>query len=166
MTGAGFPAAERLTLRPERDDEADRTFLFGLFAATQGAEMAAMPMDPAGRDFLLGAQYRSMTETYRRDFPNARWEVAEIDGEPVGRLITDVGDTCVTYVDIAILPHIQGRGLATHLMQQALEEPRQLGLPARLTVLAHNVASLRLCERLGFVRMADASPFVCLEWTP
>ncbi len=158
------PPDDALTLRPVRDDEADRTFLYALFAATRSAEMAAMPLDAAARDFLLRAQYRSMTETYRRDYPNARREVVEFDGEPIGRLVTDVGDRCVTFVDIALLPRAQGLGLATRLMLRALDEPRRLGLPARVNVLAQNAASLKLCERLGFVWLEEASPFVRLEW--
>ncbi len=159
------PAADSaLTFRLARDDEADRTFLYALFVATRAAEMAAMPIDAAAKDFLLRAQYRSMTATYRHDYPGARWEVVELMGEPVGRLVTDVGDRFVTYVDIAISPSAQGRGLATRLMTMALEEPRRLGLPAQVNVLERNVASLRLCERLGFVRVDESPPFVRLEW--
>ena len=124
-----------LTLRPERDDEADRTFLFALFAATKAAEMAAMPVDAAAKDFLLRAQYRSMTATYRQDYPRARWEVVELIGEPVGRLVTDVGDRCVTYVDIAFLPRAQGRGLATRLMMGARRAAS--ARPARAGECAH-----------------------------
>ena len=165
MAGMSLPPADgALTLRPARDDEADRTFLYALFVATKAAETAAMPIDAAAREFLLRMQYRSMTATYRQDYPNARWEVAEFMGEPIGRLITDVGDRCVTYVDIALSPRTQGRGLARRLMTLALEEPRRLGLPARVNVLAQNGASLRLCERLGFVRLGESAPFVRLEW--
>ncbi len=158
------PPDGALTLRLERDDEDDRTFLYALFVATRTAELAATPLDAAARDFLLRAQYRSMTATYRRDYPNARWQVVEFGGEPIGRLVTDVGQRCVTFVDIALLPRAQGLGLATRLMAQALEEPRRLGMPARVTVLAHNAASLKLCQRLGFVRLEDSPPFVRLEW--
>lgn len=158
------PSDGALTPRPERDDEADGMFLYALFAAARAAEMAAMPVDAASRDFLLRAQYRSMTATYRQDYPNARREVVELDGEPVGRLVTDVGETCVTYVDIALLPSVRRRGLATQLMMKALEEPRRLGLPARVNVLEGNVASLKLCQRIGFVRLDEVPPFVRLEW--
>ena len=48
----------------------------------------------------------------------------------------------------------------------ALDEPRRLGLPARVTVLMTNAASLGLCERLGFVRRNETPPFVELEWRP
>ena len=98
------PTESLLTLRLARDNADDAAFLFALFAATRSAEMEVMPIDAKAKDFLLRAQYRSMTETYRREYPNARWEVVEIEGEPVGLLITDIGSACVTYVDIAILP--------------------------------------------------------------
>lgn len=158
------PANAALTLRPARDDEADRAFLYALFVATRAAEMAAMPIDAAAKDLLLRMQYRSMTATYRHEYPNARREVVELMGEPVGLLITDVGERCVLYVDIAFSPRAQGRGLATRLMRRVLEEPRRLGVPARVNVLAQNEASLKLCERIGFVKVGDEPPFVRLEW--
>ena len=153
-----------LTVRAVRGCEADAAFLYALFVATKAAEMAAMPIDAAGKDFLLRMQYRSMVTTYRRDYPAARFEIVELAGEPVGQIVTDVGACCVTYVDIALLPRVQGRGVATALMLRMLEEPRRLGLPARVNVLAGNVASLKLCERVGFVKLADTPPFVRLEW--
>ena len=163
-TMSAAPPDGALTLRLERDDEVDRTFLYALFVATRAAELAATPLDAAARDFLLRAQYRSMTATYRRDYPNARWQVVEFGGQPIGRLVTDVGQRCVTFVDIALLPSAQGLGLATRLMLRALDEPRRLGLPARVTVLAQNAASLKLCQRLGFARLEETPPFVRLEW--
>ncbi len=82
----------------------------------------------------------------------------------MGLLVTDVGNRCITYVDIELSPRVQGRGLATRVMTQALEEARRLGLPARVNVLAQNEASLRLCDRIGFVKVGEQPPFVLLEW--
>jgi GNAT superfamily N-acetyltransferase len=158
------PVGDALSLRPARDDEADRTFLYALFVETKAADMAAMPVDAAAKDVLLRMQYRSMTTTYCHEYPTARWEVVELAGEPVGLLVTDVGDRCITYVDIELSLRAQGRGLATRVMTRALEEARRLGLPARVNVLARNGASLRLCERIGFVKVGDEPPFVRLEW--
>ena len=158
------PVDDALKLRPACDDEADRAFLYTLFVETKAADMAAMPVDAAAKDVLLRMQYRSMTTTYRHEYPTARWEVVELAGEPVGLLVTDVGDRCITYVDIELSPRVQGRGLATRVMMRALEEARRLGLPACVNVLARNGASLRLCERIGFVKAGDEPPFVRLEW--
>ena len=159
------PTEGLLTLRKALDNEEDAAFAFALFAATRTPEMAAMPIDAKAKDFLMRAQYRSMTESCRREYPNARSEIIELEGRPVGRLVTDVGDACVTYVDIAILPEAQGRGLGRRVMLNALEEPRRLGLTAQVSVLMHNAASLRLCESVGFVRTQKSPPFVRLEWT-
>ena len=153
-----------LTLRSIRDTDADAAFHYALFAATKAADMATMPVDVATKEFLLRMQYTSMTTTYRRDYPAARFEVIELAGEPIGRIVTDVGDACVTYVDLALLPLVQGRGLATALMLRLLDEPRRLGLPARASVLAHNAPSLKLFGRLGFVETGYAPPFILLEW--
>jgi GNAT superfamily N-acetyltransferase len=158
------PVDDALKLRPARDDEADRAFLYTLFVETKAADMAAMPVDAAAKDVLLRMQYRSMTTTYRHEYPTARWEVVELAGEPVGLLVTAVGDRYITYVDIELSPRVQGRGLATRVMMRALEEARRLGLPACVNVLARNGASLRLCERIGFVKVGDEPPFVRLEW--
>ena len=164
MERLNVAGADAPTLRPA--EARDEAFLFDLFAADRAAQLAAAPIDAATRAFLIRAQHRSMMATYRRDYPGARFEVVECAGAPVGFLVTHVGERCVTYVDIALLPEARGRGLATRLMRLALEEPRRLGLPARATVLAGNAASLSLCERLGFVRRDETPPFVALEWTP
>jgi GNAT superfamily N-acetyltransferase len=105
--------------------------------------MAAMPINAAARDFLLHMQCGSMTATFRWNYSSARFGVIELDGDPIGQTTTDVGDRLVTYVDIALAPSAQGRGLATGVMMLALEEPRRLGLPARVNVLAQNAASLK-----------------------
>jgi GNAT superfamily N-acetyltransferase len=152
------------TLRAVRDNEEDAAFLYQLFVAVRAVDMAMMPLDAAGKDFLLRMQFSSMTATYRRDYPAARSDVIEVAGEPVGRIITDVGSTCVTYVDLALLPRVQRRGLGTAVMQRLLEEPRRLRLPARVSVLEQNLASLRLFHRLGFAAVERTPPYVQLEW--
>lgn len=160
-----LPTADgTLTLRPTLDTEDDAAFHYALFVAARARDTAAMPIDAAGKDFLLRMQYASQTATYRRDYPRARFEVIELAGKPIGRIVTDVGDACVTYVDLALLPQVQRRRLGTALMLELLEEPRRLGLPARVSVLAQNAASLSLFRRLGFTEVASVPPFVRLEW--
>lgn len=154
----------RLTMRAEADGDADAAFLFALFASTRTEDMARMPLDENGKMFLLRMQFRSMMASYRQQFPNARFEIVELDGTPIGRLVTDVQADCVYYVDIALLPARRGGGIATTLMTAVLEEPKRLGLPGRVKVMTTNVASLRLCQRLGMTVRAETPPFVELEW--
>ena len=158
---AATPHGE-LVLRPETAEDAD--FLFALFASGKAPDMTLMPVDEATKAHLLQVQFRSMTMTYRHQFPAARFEIVELDGTPIGRLITDVRADCVYYVDIALMPERRMGGLATALMQAVLEEPRRLGVPGRVRVLATNIASLRLCQKLGMTPREQTPPFVELEW--
>ncbi len=153
-------------MRPEAADGSDEPFLFHLFASHTLPGMAFMPLDATGKEQLLLMQYRSMSATYHGQYPNARFEIAALDGRPAGRLITDVNAERVYYVDIAMLPEIQGGGVATALMTAALDEPRRLGIPGRAKVLSGNFASLRLCEKVGFTVAAQEPPYVDLEWRP
>jgi GNAT superfamily N-acetyltransferase len=153
-----------ITVRPDHGTEVDSGFLFRLFAAVKASEMPDRTLDPPMHETLLRLQFDSMMATYAHEFPNARFEIVERDEVPTGRIVTDVTRHRVRFVDIAVLPASQGRGLATALMIALLDEPRQLGIPAQVQVLATNTASLRLCARLGFVRSGETFPYVLLEW--
>jgi RimJ/RimL family protein N-acetyltransferase len=152
-----------LSLRPEKRDASEEAFLYLLFASNKWPEMALMPIDAGQKEFLLQLQFRSMMATYRQQFPKARYEIIELDRWPIGRLVTDVQERRVYYVDFALLPQAQGGGIGTQIMAAALDEPRRLRMPARANVVAHNVASLRMFDRLGFVKVADNAPYVTLE---
>lgn len=151
-----------LTLRPEANG--DEAFLFALFSSVKAPEMALMPIDERSKEQLLRMQYRSMTASYRAGFPAARFEIIELDAARIGRLITEVQPDHVYYVDLALLPQARGRGLGTALMTAALEEPRRLGVPCRVKVMADNIVSLRLWARLAFTLRAEIPPQVELEW--
>lgn len=153
-----------MTVRPEADDGSDEPFLFNLFASQKLPDMALMPLDAAGKEQLLRMQYRSMSASYHRQFPQARFEIVQLNGLRAGRLITDVTAERVYYVDIAILPQCQGGGVATALMTAVLDEPRRLGVPGRVKVMAGNFASLRLCEKIGFTVAGQEPPYADLEW--
>ena len=115
-------------LRDEAESDAD--FLYGLFAARKLAEMQAMPLDEAGKEQLLRMQYRSMSYTYRTQFPNARFLVLVLDNEPIGRLIVDTDAERVYLVDIALMPQWHGRGTGQALLQELQRQASALGVPA------------------------------------
>ena len=53
--------------------------------------------------------------------------------------------------NVAVLPHLRGRGIGTMLMKHVLAEGQRLGAQrATLEVRASNEAALRLYQRLGF----------------
>jgi len=151
-------------LRPAAGGPSEEAFLYLLFASNRAAEMALMPISPADKEFLLQVQFRSMNDTYRKNYPAARYDIIELDRWPVGRIVTAVQADCVYYVDFALLPQAQGIGIGTTVLAAALEEPRRLGLPARLRSFSYNWAAQRLYDKLGFRALADEPPYVLLEW--
>jgi GNAT superfamily N-acetyltransferase len=153
-----------IALRPAAGGPSEEAFLYLLFASNRAAEMALMPISPADKEFLLQVQFRSMNDTYRKNFPTARYDIIELDRWPVGRIVTEVQANCVYYVDFALLPQAQGVGIGTTVLAAALEEPRRLGLPARLRSFSYNWAAQRLYEKLGFTVIAEEPPQVVLEW--
>ena len=54
-----------------------------------------------------------MNETYRNNYPAARYDIIELDRWPVGRIVSEVQTDWVYYVDFALLPQAQGLGIGT-----------------------------------------------------
>ncbi|HTV44224.1 MAG TPA: GNAT family N-acetyltransferase [Stellaceae bacterium] len=153
-----------LRLRAAAGGASEEAFLYLLFASNRAAEMALMPLAPSHKEFLLQVQFRSMNETYRRNFPNARYEIVELDRWPIGRLVSEVQTDCLYFVDFALLPQAQGIGIGTTVLEAALTRARRLGLPARLRSFAYDWVAQRLYDKLGFTILAEAPPQVLLEW--
>jgi RimJ/RimL family protein N-acetyltransferase len=153
-----------VVLRPESTADAD--FLFALFRSHALAELAAMPVDDAMKEALVRMQYASATATYSAQYTEARFDIIEQDGQPIGRLITDSGGATACMVDYALTPERRGGGLGTAIIAAVLEQLAPSDRPMRVKVGMTNEASLRLCARLGFQRINDDMPMLQLEWRP
>ena len=75
-----------LRLRPERDE--DLEFRFRLFCNFR-PELALLPLEPAARDQLMQLQFRAQTMSYRARFSQARFDIIELDGVAIGRIVVD-----------------------------------------------------------------------------
>jgi RimJ/RimL family protein N-acetyltransferase len=154
-------ARGRIVLRPEHTADAD--FLYALFRSHMLAELALMPVDDAAKEQLVRMQFNSQTTSYRAQFPQARFDIVEQDGRPIGRLIVDSGGDAGCIVDFALLPERRGGGMGTAILAAVLREQCR---PVLCKVLYNNEASLRMCRRVGFVQIDGELPFLQLEWRP
>jgi ribosomal protein S18 acetylase RimI-like enzyme len=157
-------AGGEITLRPERADDAG--FLAALFRSTALPELALMPVEDAVKEALVQMQFDSQTATYRRQFPQARFDIIEQHGKPVGRLVVDYGGKAGCIVDLALLAECRGQGLGTAILTAVTEQFARLKRRVLCEVLANNEASLRMCRRAGFVQIGSIPPFLQLEWRP
>lgn len=150
--------------RPER--AADETFLFTLFRSHMLTDLALMPVDAPTREGLVRMQFQSQTMTYRAQFPDARFDIIEVDGEGIGRIVVDDGGDTGCIVDFALLPDHRGRGRGSAILAAVLRRFASLGRPMRCKVLMHNQPSIRMCARVGFQQISADPPFLQLEWRP
>lgn len=151
-----------LRLRPERAE--DEAFRYQLFCESRPAEFALLRLDPAVFDQLMRFQFQAQTLSYRANFPNARFDMIELSGMPIGRIVVDRPGLVLHIVDQAIVPSLRNRGLGTAIMKALMDEAGQAGLPVRLKVASTNDPSMRLYQRLGFVPIHTDPFYIEMEW--
>jgi RimJ/RimL family protein N-acetyltransferase len=150
-----------LRLRPERED--DRAFRLQLFRDSR-PELSMLPLEPAMREHLIHHQFNAQTVGYQTQFPRARFDIIELDGGAIGRIVVDRPGDAVHIIDQAITPAFRNLGLGTTIMRALMQEAADAGLPVRLTVFSGNDPSRRLYDRLGFVPTAETPTHVWMEW--
>ena len=149
-----------LHLRPERDD--DRGFRYQLFCDSRQPEFALLP--PPVYQQVMAHQFHAQNVGYRGQFPQARFDIIELAGERIGRIVVDRSGTMMHIVDQAIVPTLRGRGIGTAVMRALMNEAQAAGLPVRLEVASENDPSFRLYQRLGFVPIETYPFYMRLEW--
>ncbi|MGH6858277.1 MAG: GNAT family N-acetyltransferase [Methylocella sp.] len=148
--------------RPER--EADDAFRFDLFRGSRPPGEDLSFLDAPLREQLMRQQFRGQSASYHANYPNARFEIVECDGAPIGRIVTARTPDAVLIVDIALVASCRNRGIGAALMRQVLDEARAAGLPVRLSVFACNAQALRFYVRLGFKPIESSAINTTLEW--
>ncbi len=115
-------------------------------------------------------QFGSWDETAQDDFFAGDWsrggfEIIECDGQPCGYLAVDVEPEAVTVREIVLLPEVQGKGIGTGLLREAIDLARSRGTPAQLGALLEN-RSVDLYRRLGFKEVGRDATHVWFRLDP
>lgn len=151
-----------LCLRSERAD--DRDFRYQLFCDSRLPEWYQVALDPAVRERLMQHQFQAQTETYLQRFPRARFDIIELAGERIGRIVVNRPGPYLHVVDHDIIPRLRNRGIGTVIMRALMDEAAQAGLPVRLKVASSNDPSMRLYLRLGFAPIETIPAYIEMEW--
>ncbi|HEY1960830.1 MAG TPA: GNAT family N-acetyltransferase [Rhizomicrobium sp.] len=142
-----------VTMRRER--AADGPFLAALFRSHAERPLRAAGLQAAAIDTIMQFQYRSQSGTYRALYPNAGYWIIEGGGEAIGRLIEEDEGDKVYFVDFALVPELQAKGLGTAFIELVANEWAEKGRAARVEVRMGNTPSLKLCAKLGFRQIED-----------
>jgi hypothetical protein len=103
-------------LRRRAECEEDAEFRFRLFCQSRPA-LSALPLAAAAMEQLMRLQFQAQMTSYRAPFPGAQFDIIELDGDPIGRII----------VDRAIVPELRNRGIGTAISILSWTRPaRQL----------------------------------------
>jgi len=92
--------------------------------------------------------------------------VIESGGEPVGRLRITRSTDRIELSGIQLLPHAQGRGIGTAIIEDLKAEARTAGIPLDINVEKDNPRARQLYERLGCVQVAEDEQEHKLRWSP
>ncbi|HMF90708.1 MAG TPA: GNAT family N-acetyltransferase [Candidatus Angelobacter sp.] len=152
-----------ISRRPVRPD--DQEFQFKLYATTRQAEIAGFGWNSAQQEAFLRTQFAAQQNWYRTAYPQAVWEIIELDQTPVGRMIVHRTKDFITLVDIALLSEHRSGGIGGGLVRELVEQGRKAMIPVRLQVLKSNPAA-RLYERLGFAKTGEDQMYLQMEKTP
>jgi GNAT superfamily N-acetyltransferase len=157
-----LPDGGKLTLRPVTKE--DEPFLVSLYGGTREAELSQVEWAEGQREVFVRWQFDMQRREYDARFPDARYQIILIDGQPAGRIWVGEDDEQLRLLDIALLPQFQKRGAGTILLQELMKEAGIVGKYLRHMVFVLNDDAHRFYERLGFVIIEDMGAYKHMEW--
>lgn len=153
-----------MRLRPAT--AADDAFLQRVYASSRQDELAQLPWSEAEKRAFLAMQFDAQDRHYRAHFPDARFDVVERGGVPIGRLIVERTEDEIRLLDIALLPEHRGAGAGSALLRELLAEAAASSKRVTIHVERANPAR-RLYERLGFrVEEDEDAIYLFMAWRP
>ena len=155
----------KVVLRPA--GASDYEGLVRIYASTREAELAQVTWwDDEQKLAFCRAQYGAQKEEYDARFPEAEYDVIEVEGRAVGRVWVGRAAEEIRLLDIALLPEARRRGLGAAIVGALIEEARASGKRLRHMVFMLNTDARRFYERLGFRVFEDIGGYLHMEWAP
>ncbi len=152
-----------ISRRPVRPE--DQEFQFRLYSSTRQEEIAAFGWSREQQEAFLRMQFAAQMNWYSTAYPQAAWEIVELEHIAVGRMIVLRGKDSFTLVDITLLSEYRGKGIGTALVRELLQRGGEESVPVRLQVRKGNPAA-RLYQRLGFVKTGEDDIYLQMEKRP
>jgi ribosomal protein S18 acetylase RimI-like enzyme len=157
------PALTAVALR--RVTAEDEPFLRELYASTRERELSIVPWSEEQKAAFLTMQFDAQDSHYRTHYPEARFDIIEIDGVPAGRLYLFATSGELRVIDIALMPQYRNKGIGGDLMRTILQTASDTGRMVTIHVEVDNPAR-RLYERLQFTPVEQRGPYLLMRSAP
>ena len=145
-----------VTLRPVAPD--DLAFLKRVYASTREGELAMTPWNAEQKSAFVEMQFCAQDTDYRKNYPDARFDIILRDGTPAGRLYVHRREAEISILDITLLPEHRGAGIGGALLHELITEADGAGKPLEIYVEKFNRAQ-SLYRRLGFAETDDTGVY-------
>jgi GNAT superfamily N-acetyltransferase len=155
--------SECISLRPVADPD-DNAFLEELYFSRR-EDLHGLFGDPEQTRELVLMQQRAQAIGYKKEFPDATYEVIIFDEQRAGRIVIDRSGSTTAIVDIALLPLFRNRGIGSLILDSVLEECRMGKRQCKLSV-AKTSQAIRLYLRKGFYMEHDLETHLLMNWIP
>jgi ribosomal protein S18 acetylase RimI-like enzyme len=152
-----------MAFRPICDD--DLPFLSTLYAATRREELAPVPWAEDARQAFLAEQFQLQHAYYQANYPGADRLVVLLDCKPVGRVYVYRTPGDIRLMDIALVESVRGRGLASAMLEELMDEARASGAGITLHVEPANPARAWY-QRHGFRLIEERGVYLYMGWQP
>lgn len=144
----------------------DVGFLLRLYESTRSEELDLTGWDAATRRAFVEMQFRAQHTHYTTHFPDAAYEILEIDGAPIGRLYVRRDGADIVLMDIALLPPYRNAGIGSELVRTLLDEASAERRAVALHVEVNNPRAHRWYRRFGFVDISSSGVHTYMRWQP
>lgn len=158
-----MPRRITITRRPIRPG--DRAFLLDVYSSTRKRELALVPWTDEQKRAFCEMQFNAQDLDYRRNYPDATYEVVLVNGQPAGRLYVGRWPDELRIIDITLVARFRGQGIGTRLLHELQAEAAAAKKVLRIHVERENPA-LRLYQRLGFHLLEEKDVYLFLAWHP
>lgn len=150
-----------LNIRPETPQDAD--FLARLYRLTRDDLLQLGLPEPMLAN-MMTMQFHAQQSSYRKQYPDAAYDIIENAGKPAGYLITHRRIDAIRLVYIALLPHERNRGHGRRLIHALQTEAASARKPLRLSVSTQNLLAQRLYASCGFCVDNDDGVYLEMKW--
>jgi GNAT superfamily N-acetyltransferase len=131
---------------------------------TSREDLYGISSDPAVVMQVIQMQQQVQTAGIREVYPRAQLLLLEREGEPIGRVVVDVGRNDIRLVDIAIVPRHRRHGAARAVLHTLQAAAQAQGLAMTVAAAKFNEAARQLYGRMGFVVRSDDGVIEQLVW--